>query len=189
MASLTYPPQCLPGLRPNGRCWRPRSMRRLRGERSLLAGRRRGARPTWRAYSSTACRSNVDRLIDLRTSAVAVCCMKRLAQFVEQTRVLDGDDGLLGETADQLNLLLGERPHLLAVNGDCTNGLLLFQHWHHEQRADAADIYGSNRQLLAIAVRTVLPHIGNVNCFPEFRRRERAAGCYRDETRRAAIGP
>ena len=38
-----------------------------------------------------------------------------LAQFLEQPRVLDGDDGLLGEVLDQRDLLVGERPHLLAV--------------------------------------------------------------------------
>ena len=37
-----------------------------------------------------------------------------LAQLVEQPRVLDGDDGLGGEVLHQLDLLVGERPHLLA---------------------------------------------------------------------------
>ena len=32
-----------------------------------------------------------------------------LAQFVEQSRILDGDDRLVGESGDQLDLLLGER--------------------------------------------------------------------------------
>ena len=36
-------------------------------------------------------------LMTLSTSEVAVCCSQRLAQFVEQPRVLDGDDGLRGE--------------------------------------------------------------------------------------------
>ena len=44
----------------------------------------------------------------LSTSAVAVCCCKRFAQFVEQPGVLDGDDGLGGEGRDQLDLLVGE---------------------------------------------------------------------------------
>ena len=41
-----------------------------------------------------------------------------LAQLVEQPRVLDGDDGLGGEVLYQLDLLVGERPHLLAVDGE-----------------------------------------------------------------------
>src|SRR5262245_18900835 len=44
--------------------------------------------------------------------------LKRFAQFVEQPRVLDCDDGLRGEILDQLNLFVGERTHLLAIDGD-----------------------------------------------------------------------
>ena len=43
------------------------------------------------SVSSTACRSKVERLITLSTSAVAVCCCSDSAQLVEQPRVLDGD--------------------------------------------------------------------------------------------------
>ena len=62
------------------------------------------------------CKSNAERLMTLSTSAVAVCCCSRFAQFVEQPRVLDGDDGLGGEILDQLDLLFGEWPDLLAVD-------------------------------------------------------------------------
>ena len=37
--------------------------------------------------------------------------LQRFAQLVEQPRVLDGDDGLVGEGGDQLDLLVGEGPH------------------------------------------------------------------------------
>ena len=36
--------------------------------------------------------------------------MRALAQLVEQARVLDGDDGLVGKGGDQLDLLVGEWP-------------------------------------------------------------------------------
>ena len=51
----------------------------------------------------------------LSTSAVAVCCCSDSRSSLEQPRVLDGDDGLGGEVLNQLDLLVGERPHLLAV--------------------------------------------------------------------------
>ena len=73
----------------------------------------------------------------LSTSAVAVCCCSDFAQLVEQARVLDGDDGLGGEVLDQLDLLVGERPHLLAVDGDGADQLVLLEHRHDEQRARA----------------------------------------------------
>ena len=47
-----------------------------------------------------------------------------LAQLLEQPRILDGDDGLAGEVRDQLDLLVGERPHLLAIDGDRADQLV-----------------------------------------------------------------
>ena len=68
--------------------------------------------------SSTGCRSNGERLMTLSTSAVAVCCSSaslssrvRCLHLVEQPRVLDRDHRLVGEGGDQLDLLVGERPH------------------------------------------------------------------------------
>ena len=39
-----------------------------------------------------------------------------LAQFVQQSNILDGDDGLVGEGLDQLDLLVGKGPDLLVIN-------------------------------------------------------------------------
>ena len=75
----------------------------------------------------------------LSTSAVAVCCCRRFAQLVEQPRVLDGDDGLGGEIRDQLDLLVGERPHLLAVDGDRADQLVVLEHRHGENGARAGE--------------------------------------------------
>ena len=61
------------------------------------------------------------------------------AQFVEQAHVLDGDDGLGGEILHQLDLLVGERPDLLAVNDDRADQLVFLQHRHGQQRARAAE--------------------------------------------------
>ena len=69
-------------------------------------------------------------LMIFRTSAVAVCCWRDFAQLVEQPRVLDGDDGLGSEVLHQLDLLFGERPHLLAINDDRPDQLVLLEHWH-----------------------------------------------------------
>ena len=62
--------------------------------------------------------------------------LKRFAQLVEQPRVLDGDDGLRGEVCDQLDLLVGERAHLLPVDADCADQLVLLEHGdNHGPRA------------------------------------------------------
>ena len=57
---------------------------------------------------STVCRSNVERLMTLSTSAVAVCCCSDSSQFAEQPRVLDGDDGLSGEIGYEFDLVTCE---------------------------------------------------------------------------------
>src|SRR4029078_3701997 len=79
--------------------------------------------------SRTVGKSNADRLIVLRTAAVAVCfwkdsarsrvrafVLKRLCQvsrarlhFVEQANVLDRNHRLVGEGLGQLDLFVGER--------------------------------------------------------------------------------
>jgi hypothetical protein len=41
--------------------------------------------------------------------------LQRFAQLVKQPRVFDGDDSLVGEILDHFDLLVGEWPHLLAV--------------------------------------------------------------------------
>ena len=75
----------------------------------------------------------------LSTSAVAVCCSRpreisgALPQFVEQPRVLDGDDGLSGEALDQRDLLVGKGPNFLAVESERADQFVLLEHWHNEK--------------------------------------------------------
>jgi hypothetical protein len=52
--------------------------------------------------------------------ALSLILRRALAQLVEQAGVLDGDDGLVGEVGEQFDLLIGERPDLLAVDSDHT---------------------------------------------------------------------
>ena len=75
--------------------------------------------------SNTGCRSPGELEMTLQHLAGRGLLLQRLgqivgalAQFVEQPRVLDGDDGLGGEVLHQLDLLVGERPHLLAIDDD-----------------------------------------------------------------------
>jgi hypothetical protein len=52
---------------------------------------------------------------------------ERLAQLVEQSGVLDGDNRLGGEILDQLDVLIRKRTHLLAIDDNGPNQLLFFQ--------------------------------------------------------------
>ena len=50
--------------------------------------------------------------------------------LLEQPHILDGDHRLVGEDGEQLDLLLGERPHFKTANDEGANSLLLAQQWH-----------------------------------------------------------
>src|SRR5262249_55372379 len=66
--------------------------------------------------------------------------LQRLAQLVEQPRVLDCDDGLLGEARYQRDLLVGERAHLLTVEIDGSDQLISFEHWDRDHRPIASQL-------------------------------------------------
>src|SRR5215469_3581810 len=59
---------------------------------------------------------------------------RALLQFVEQPRVLDGDDGLGGEVLHQLNLFVSEGSNLLAVDTNGTHELVVLEHWYSHKR-------------------------------------------------------
>ena len=134
---------------------------------ALSASHSRAADST--SVSSTVCRSKVERLMTLSTSAVAVCCCSDFAQLVEQTRVLDGDHGLSGEIRDQLDLLVAERADLLAVDGDDADQLVVLEHRDREQGADAGDLDRGDRQWVAIEIGSAFAHVGDLHGLPGLR--------------------
>ena len=140
------------------------------------------------------------------TSEVAVCCSSArkivgaLAQLVEQARVLDGDDGLRGEVLDQLDLLVGEGPHFLAIDRDRADQLVVLEHRHIQQSPESSEIDGGHEDRLALdigclgsdvgdmdgllrldgaskrgarpgALRTALPELGKLRRYADHRRR------------------
>ena len=93
---------------------------------------------------NTGSNSPGDELMTRSTSAVAVCCSsdREIAvptQFVEQPRVLNGDDGLSGKIFHQFDLLVAERPDFLAVHGERADQFVLPQHWNCKDRPRAAE--------------------------------------------------
>src|SRR5262245_1442973 len=54
--------------------------------------------------------------------------LQRFPQLVEQASVFDRDDALRSEVCKQLDLLVGERPHLLAIDGNRADNLALLEH-------------------------------------------------------------
>ena len=77
----------------------------------------------------------------LSTSLVAVwyssnSCRSRgaLAQFGEQPRILHRDHRLRREVLQQRDLLVGERPHLLAIERDDAEHAIVLAQRHHQAR-------------------------------------------------------
>src|SRR5262249_8061374 len=87
---------------------------------------------------------------------------ERLAQLVEQPCVLDGDDGLGGEVFDQLDLLVGEGPHLLAVDSDDADQFVLLEHRYEKNGARTGLLDNANRPRLAFDVGLIRLYVGNV---------------------------
>ena len=62
------------------------------------------------------------------------------AQFPEQPRILDGNNCLLGEVAEQLDLLVSERADLLSINHDHADELGVPKHRYRDKRPSASEI-------------------------------------------------
>ena len=77
----------------------------------------RSISPTWSATRCSSC------WLSLVISSV------RPAEFAEQPRVLDGDDGLGGEVLHQFDLFVCEGTNLLAIDGESADQLIFLQHW------------------------------------------------------------
>ena len=91
---------------------------------AISAPHRRAADST--KVSRTGCRSKVERLMTLSTSAVAVCCCSDTRNSLSSHVCLDGDDGLLRKVGDQFDLLVSEGTHFLAINRNGANQRIVF---------------------------------------------------------------
>jgi hypothetical protein len=96
---------------------------------------------------------------------VAVCCSSasvrsrlRASSSLKETDVLDGDDGLVGEGLQQLDLGLGEWLNLTPCHGDCPYGLLVTQHRDSDIRSKPRRRCDGRRELLAVGLIVDMDH-------------------------------
>ena len=82
---------------------------------------------------------------------------RALAQFPEQAGILDRNDGLSGEIAQQLDLLVGERPDLLSIDRDQTNEFGILEHRHDGLRPSTSDISEQDDGGVAVPDKPGLP--------------------------------
>jgi hypothetical protein len=89
--------------------------------------------------------------------------IRALAQFVEQPRILDGDDGLAGEACHQLDLLIGEGTNFLTEDGDGPNQVIILEHRHNDHGPNATKLDGVDDRWMALGIRSCRCKIGGLN--------------------------
>src|SRR5215208_335180 len=78
--------------------------------------------------------------------------LQGFSQLVEQARVLDGNDGLGSEVRSKFDLLVGERPHLLATDADGADQLVVLEQRDGQYGAVAAQIDAGADEWLTVHV-------------------------------------
>src|SRR5262249_39725228 len=63
----------------------------------------------------------------------------------------------------QLNLLVAERPHLSAINGDHTNQIVILQHRHAKYSSEVTEFNRSDHKRMTVAVGLMLPDVSDVH--------------------------
>ena len=71
-----------------------------------------------------------------------------------------------GEVLDQLDLLVGERAHLLAIHANRANEFTFLQHWHYHIGSHACDFDKVNQAVVFSDVGLIGPQVGDVNRLP-----------------------
>ena len=92
--------------------------------------------------------------------------LQRFAQLVQKPRILNRDDGLSGEVRHQLDLLVGERAHFFAVDGDGANQFVLFQHRNGDQCAGTGNVNRYHWQWIAAEVGLIFTQVDDMDSLP-----------------------
>ena len=125
------------------------------------AGRRRVAKPR-RAFQDRVedrlfvIAALADHLQNLRASLLT---LQPVLQFAELANVFDGNDGLGGKSADQFDLIIGERACFQPVKSDRSDRDAIAQKWHGQEGSCSFDVDGMNSAFMAIAISG---HLGEV---------------------------
>src|SRR6516225_6361294 len=98
----------------------------------------------------------IDDLQHLGRRGLPLKCFALLGQ---EPRILDGDDRLLGEVINQLDLLVSERPDLLTIERDRSDQFGVLEHRNEDYRAGAGDISERNCRRMAVEIGRAFPKV------------------------------
>jgi len=85
-----------------------------------------------------------------------------LAQLVEESGVLDRDDGLRRKVLHQGNLLVSEWANLLPIESNATDSLALLEHRHVNNSPSACKFDKRDGPRMAIDISFLCPHVSDV---------------------------
>jgi hypothetical protein len=90
---------------------------------------------------------------------------KRFAQLVEQSGILDGDDGLNGEAGKQLDLPIAKWPHFLAEDDNHADKLALLEQGDADHRPGPGELreFCTREAGRRVGVARLLPHVGDLH--------------------------
>jgi hypothetical protein len=91
--------------------------------------------------------------------------LQRLAQLIQQPRVLNGNDGLRGEVLNQLDLLVGEGSDFLPVEDERTDEPFVLKHRHIEKSAGTGGFDQPNHPGIPFGIGAFSSKVGYVDCF------------------------
>ena len=116
--------------------------------------------------------------------------LERLFRLIEQPNVLDGDDRLVGEGLEQGELLLGEGPHLPAIERDGAKITRLAHQGHGEQGSQSVLLDGSDPERIPPAIQFGLAHVEELSRLPgPARPKQRPAEAQRFLQQGPELGP
>ena len=81
--------------------------------------------------------------------------------FVEQPHVFDGNDGLVGEGREQLDLLVGKRCDLRLPQANGAKRQAVAQQWHYHHGAKPAQLLGFRKVIFRVRL-----HVWNLHRTP-----------------------
>src|SRR6516165_10823016 len=90
---------------------------------------------------------------------------ERLPQFAQQSRILDGDNGLRGEVLHEFDLLVREGTYFLPIDNNDADQRIVLKHRHGKLCAKATKFHGRYEHWIAIDVGLICSNVGKVNNF------------------------
>src|SRR5215469_16400726 len=127
----------------------------------MSASQRRTADST--NVSSTACKSNVERLITLSTSAVAVCCCNDSRSSSSRRVFSMAMTAWLAKLVSNVICASVNGRTFLTIDDDHSNQFIVLEHRHSDKGPDPTEFDGFDDRRVAFGIRLCRCQVGDVD--------------------------